>query len=88
MSEYPYQDRIKTDDIISSKNVFSSDDIIVGQVEAVFADSFIIRSEEEKGAIEVKYEIPRLQIKSIIKDSITLKQTKENIQKQYKKIDQ
>jgi hypothetical protein len=88
MSEYPYRDRIKTDDIISSKNVFSSDDIIVGQVEAVFADSFIIRSEEEKGAIEVKYEIPRLQIKSIIKDSITLKQTKENIQKQYKKIDQ
>ena len=82
MSEYPYEGRINSSDIINCKDVFSSDGAIIGQVEAALAESFIVRSEEE-GNIERKYEIPRLEIERIVDDEITLKQNKENIQKKY-----
>jgi hypothetical protein len=81
MSEYPYEDRINTDDIINCKDVFSSDGAIIGQVEAALAESFIVKSEE--GDTEIKYEIPRLEIERIVDGAITVKQNKENIQKKY-----
>jgi hypothetical protein len=42
-----------------------------GKVEAVFVDSFIVKSGKEK--MEIKCEIPRLEIASIIDDRIALK---------------
>jgi hypothetical protein len=81
MSEYPYEGRINSDDIINCKDVFSSDGAIIGQVEAALAESFIVRSEE--GGTEIKYEIPRLEIERIVDGAITVKQNKENIQKKY-----
>jgi hypothetical protein len=81
MSEYPYEGRISSDDIINCKDVFSSDGALIGQVEAALAESFIVKSEE--GDIETKYEIPRLQIERIVDGAITVKQNKENIRKKY-----
>ena len=63
MSEYPYEGRIHSKDKVDYKTVFSSDGIKIGKVEAAFADSFIVKSEKEK--MEIKYEIPRLEIASI-----------------------
>ena len=83
MSEYPYEGRINSDDIINCKDVFSSDGAIIGQVEAALAESFIVRSEEEEGGMEIKYEIPRLEIERIVDGAITVKQNKENILKKY-----
>jgi hypothetical protein len=70
MSEYPYEDKIHKEDRVNYKTVFSSDGIKIGKVEAAFADSFIVKSEKEK--MEIKYEIPRLEIASI-DNIITLK---------------
>jgi hypothetical protein len=81
MSEYPYQDKIRTDDIVNCKSVFSSDGAAVGEVEAALADSFIVKAEE--GDTEIKYEIPRLIIDRIVDGSITLKQPKKIIQDKY-----
>jgi hypothetical protein len=81
MSEYPYEGRINSDDIINCKDVFSSDGAIIGQVEAAFGESFIVRSEE--GHVEIKYEIPRLEIERIVAGEITVRQNKQNIQKKY-----
>lgn len=81
MSEYPYEGRINSDDIINCKDVFSSVGEIIGQVEAAFGESFIVRSEE--GNTEIKYEIPRLEIERIVDSAITLKQNKKNIQQKY-----
>ncbi|MDQ3873561.1 MAG: hypothetical protein M3258_08140 [Thermoproteota archaeon] len=82
MSEYPYEGRINSDDVINCKDVFSSDGSIIGQVEAALAESFIVRSEEQ-GNIERKYEIPRLEIERIVDQAITVKHTKEEIQRKY-----
>src|SRR5215469_7814892 len=71
MSEYPYEGRIHSKDKVDYKTVFSSDGIKIGKVEAAFADSFIVKSEKEK--MEIKYEIPRLEIASIKDNRITLK---------------
>ncbi|HXX98283.1 MAG TPA: hypothetical protein VEL11_14315 [Candidatus Bathyarchaeia archaeon] len=71
MSEYPYEGRIHSEDKVNYKTVFSSDGIKIGKVEAAFADSFIVKSEKEK--MEIKYEIPRLEIASIRDNRITLK---------------
>jgi hypothetical protein len=81
VSEYPYEGRINSDDIINCKDVFSSDGAIIGQVEAALSESFIVRSEE--GDMEIKYEIPRLEIERIVDGAITVKQNKETIQKKY-----
>src|SRR5215469_4927601 len=69
MSEYPYEGRIHSKDKVDYKTVFSSDGIKIGKVEAAFADSFIVKSEKEK--MEIKYEIPRLEIASIKDNRIT-----------------
>jgi len=53
MSEYPYEDRIHSEDRVNYKTFFSSDGIKIGKVESAFADSFTVKSEKE-----IKYEIP------------------------------
>jgi hypothetical protein len=65
MSEYPYEGKIHSDDRVNYKTVYSSDGIKIGEVEAAFAESFIVRLEKEKN-MEIKYEIPRLDISSLI----------------------
>ncbi len=71
MSEYPYEGRIHSKDKVNYKTVFSSEEIKIGKVEAAFADSFIVKSEKEE--MEIKYEIPRIEIASIKDNRITLK---------------
>ena len=63
MSEYPYEGKIHSDDRVNYKTVYSSDGIKID--EAAFAESFIVRLEKEKN-MEIKYEIPRLDISSLI----------------------
>lgn len=50
-------------------------------MEAAFAESFIVKNEMENK--EVKYQIPRLDIVSIIDGSITLKLKKSDIDQNY-----
>jgi hypothetical protein len=82
MSEYPYEDKIRSDDRVNYKTVYSSDRIKIGEVEAAFADSFIVRLEKEN--TEIKYQIPRLEIATIIDDKITLKLEQSEIDQKYK----
>jgi hypothetical protein len=82
MSEYPYEDRIHSEDRVNYKTIFSSDEIKIGKVEAAFADSFIVKSEKE--TMEIKYEIPRLEIASIKDDRITLKLNVSEIDEKYR----
>ena len=81
MSEYPYEGRIHSEDKVNYKTVFSSDEIKIGKVEAAFADSFIVKSEKEE--MEIKYEIPRLEIASIEDNRITLKLKASEIDEKY-----
>lgn len=81
MSEYPYEGKIHSDDKVNNSTVYSSDRIRIGKVEAAFAKSFIVKNEMENK--EVKYEIPRLDIVSIIDGSITLKLKKSDIDQNY-----
>ena len=81
MSEYPYEGKIHGDDKVNYRTVYSSDGIRIGKVEAAFAKSFIVKNEMENR--EVKYEIPRLDIVSIISGSITLKLKKKEIDQNY-----
>jgi hypothetical protein len=81
MSEYPYEGKIHSDDKVNYSIVYSSDRIRIGKVEAAFAESFIVKNEMENK--EVKYEIPRLDIVSIIDGSITLKLKKSDIDQNY-----
>jgi hypothetical protein len=82
MSEYPYEDKIHSDDRINYKIVYSADGIKMGQVEAAFSDSFIVKLEKENN-IEIKYEIPRLEISSLTDDRITLKLKQNEIDEKY-----
>jgi hypothetical protein len=82
MSEYPYEDKIHSDDRINYKAVYSSDGIKMGQVEAAFADSFIVKLEKEN-ILEIKYEIPRLEISSLTDDRIILKLTQSELDEKY-----
>ena len=81
MSEYPYEGKIHSDDKVNYRTVYSSDGIRIGKVEAAFAESFIVKNEMENK--EVKYEIPRLDIVSLIKGSIILKLKKSDIDQYY-----
>ena len=81
MSEYPYDSKIHSDDKVYNCTVYSSDRIRIGKVEAAFAESFIVKNEMEKR--EVKYQIPRLDIASIINGSIALKLKKSDIDQNY-----
>ena len=82
MSEYPYEDKIHSDDRVNYKTVYSSDGINIGEVEAAFSDSFIVKLEKEKN-MEIKYEIPRLEISSLTDDRITLKLKQSEIDQKY-----
>jgi hypothetical protein len=82
MSEYPYEDKIHSDDKVNYKTVYSSDGIKMGEVEAAFADSFIIKLEKENNT-EIKYEIPRLEISSLTDDRIILKLKQIEIDEKY-----
>ena len=82
MSEYPYEDKIHSDDRVNYKTVYSSDRIKIGEVEAVFADSFIVKLEKGEN-VEIKYEIPRLEISSLTDDRITLKLKQREIDQKY-----
>ena len=82
MSEYPYEGKIHSDDRVNYKTVYSSDGIKIGQVEAAFADSFIVKL-EKKNNTETKYEIPRLEISSLTDDRITLKLKQEEVDQKY-----
>lgn len=81
MSEYPYESKIHSDDKVYNCTVYSSDRIRIGKVEAAFAESFIVKN--EMGKREVKYQIPRLDIASIINGSIALKLKKSDIDQNY-----
>jgi hypothetical protein len=50
--------------------------------EAAFSDSFIVKLEKENN-MEIKYEIPRLEISSLTDDRITLKLKLNEIDKKY-----
>jgi hypothetical protein len=82
MSEYPYEDKIHTDDRVSYKTVYSSDGVKMGEVEAAFSNSFIVKLEKEKN-LEIKYEIPRLEISSLTGDRIILKLKQIEIDEKY-----
>ena len=82
MSEYPYEGKIHSDDRVNYKTVYSSDGIKIGEVEAAFAESFIVRLEKEKN-MEIKYEIPRLDISSLMDDRIILKLKQSEIDEKY-----
>ena len=82
MSEYPYEDKIHSDDRVNYKTVYSSDGIKMGKVEAAFSDSFIVKLEKEKN-MEIKYEIPRLEILSLTDDRIILKLKQSQIDEKY-----
>ncbi len=82
MSEYPSEDKIHSDDRVNYKTVYSSDGIKMGEVEAAFSDSFIMKLEKEKN-MEIKYEIPRLEISSLTDDRIILKLKQIEIDKKY-----
>jgi hypothetical protein len=82
MSEYPYEDKIHSDDRVNYKTVYSAEGIKVGKVEAAFSDSFIVKLEKENN-MEIKYEIPRLEISSLADDRITLKLKRNEIDEKY-----
>ena len=81
MSEYPYEDKIHSKDRVNYKTVKSLDGKRIGKVEAAFAESFIVKSEKQNK--EIKYEIPRLEIASIINNIITLKLKESDIDQKY-----
>ena len=82
MSEYPYEDKIHSDDRVNYKTVYSADGIKMGKVEAAFSDSFIVKLEKGNN-MEIKYEIPRLEISSLTEDRITLKLKQNEIDEKY-----
>ena len=82
MSEYPYEDKIHSDDRVNYKMVYSADGIKMGKVEAAFSDSFIVKLEKENN-MEIKYEIPRLEISSLTDDKIILKLKRNEIDEKY-----
>ena len=82
MSEYPYEDKIHSDDRVNYKAVYSADGIKMGKVEVAFSDSFIVKLEKENN-MEIKYEIPRLEISSLTDDRITLKLKQNEVDEKY-----
>jgi hypothetical protein len=82
MSEYPYEDKIHSEDRVNYKAVYSSDGIKMGQVEAAFADAVSVKLEKEN-ILEIKYEIPRLEISSLTDDRIILKLTQSELDEKY-----
>jgi hypothetical protein len=54
----------------------------MGEVEVAFSNSSIVKLEKENN-IEIKYEIPRLEISSLTDDRITLKLKQNEIDEKY-----
>jgi hypothetical protein len=54
----------------------------MGKVEAAFSESFIVKLEKENN-MEIKYEIPRLQISTLTDDRIILKLKQIEIDEKY-----
>lgn len=81
MSEYPFEGKIHSVDRINYKTVFSSDGLKIGNVEAAFAQSLIVES--EKDGKEIKYDIPRLEIATLIDYEITLKLSENDLNQKY-----
>ena len=81
MTEYPFGDKIHSDDRVNFKTVFSSEGSKIGEVEAAFADSFIVKAEKE--GKEIKYDIPRLEISTLIDNEITLKLNEGDLNQKY-----
>jgi hypothetical protein len=54
----------------------------MGEVEAAFSNSFIVKLEKEKN-LEIKYEFPRLEISSLTGDRIVLKLKQIEIDEKY-----
>ena len=81
MSEYPYEGKIHSDDKVNYSTVYSSDRIRVCNLEVEFSESSILKFEMENK--EIKYEIPRLEIASLIDKSITLKLKKKDLDQKY-----
>ena len=73
--------KIHSDDNVNYSTVYSSDGIRVGKVEVAFAESSIVKFEMENK--EIKYEIPKLEIASLIDKSITLKLKKNDLDQKY-----
>jgi hypothetical protein len=82
MSEYPYEGKIHSDDRVNYKTIYSSDGIKVGEVEAAFSDSFIVKLEKEQDT-EIKYEIPTIEILTLTDERVTLKLTQSEINEKY-----
>jgi hypothetical protein len=82
MSEYPFEDKIHSKDRLNYKTVYLADNIKIGEVEVAFADSIIVRLENED--TEVKYQIPRLEIATLIDDKIMLRSKQSEIDQKYR----
>jgi hypothetical protein len=82
MSEYPFEDKIHSKDSLTYKTVYSADNTKIGEVEVAFADSIIVRLEKEDTLI--KYQIPRLEIATLIDDKIMLRSKQSEIDQKYR----
>jgi hypothetical protein len=56
----------------------------MGKVEAAFSDSFIVKLEKQKN-MEIKYEIPRLELSGLIDDRIIFELKQIEIDEKYQK---
>lgn len=61
---YPFEDRIHSKHWLTYKNVYSVDNTKIGKVEVAFAHSIIVKLEKED--THIKYQIPRLEIATLI----------------------
>jgi len=66
----------------STTRLYIQHGIRMGKVEAAFSDSFIVKLEKENN-MEIKYEIPRLEISSLTDDRIILKLKQSDIDEKY-----
>jgi hypothetical protein len=82
MSEYPFEDKIHSKDWLTYKTVYSADNTKIGEVEVAFADSIIVRLEKED--TQIKYQIPRLEIATLIDDKIMLRSKQSEIDQKYR----
>jgi hypothetical protein len=82
MLEYPFEDKIHSKDWLTYKTVYSADNTKIGEVEVAFADSIIVRLEKED--TQIKYQIPRLEIATLIDDKIMLRSKQSEIDQKYR----
>ncbi len=86
MSDFPFDNKIRSDDKSMNKSVFSSDGADMGTVEAAFEDTLIVLGLAQYSAgrsIKTKYAIPKIEIERIVADSITLRKPEKEIIDRY-----